>query len=82
MGLKEKLAEIRAGAMAKIPADKLSLMQKATVALRDSGILDRVIKTGQALPPFVLSGARGETVASADLLARGALVITVFRGHW
>ena len=82
MSLEDKLAEIRAGAKARIPAENLTLMQQATAALRASGILDRVIKVGQALPPFALTGARGDAVSSADLLGRGALVITVFRGHW
>ena len=57
-------------------------MGGATQELRDSGIMDGVIKVGDTLPPFSLSNANGETVSSADLLAKGALVLTVFRGHW
>lgn len=82
MSLKEKLDTIREGAKKKIPPDKLAVMQAATDALRSSGIMDGVIKVGDRLPAFELTGARGERVSSAALLAQGPLVLTVFRGHW
>lgn len=82
MSLEEKLADIRAGGAKRIPEDKRAIMGGATQELRDSGIMDGVIKVGDTLPPFSLSNANGETVSSADLLAKGALVLTVFRGHW
>jgi len=50
--------------------------------LRDSGIMDGVIAVGDPLPPFALQNADGIEVRSADLLAKGAVVMTVFRGHW
>lgn len=82
MSLETKLAEIREGAKTRIPPATLAVMQNATDALRNSGILNGVIKAGAALPPFSLIGASGNTVSSTDLLARGALVLTVYRGHW
>lgn len=82
MSLAEKLTAIRNGAKSRIPPEKLAIMERATVALRNSGILNGVIKVGQPLPAFALTGARGQTVRSADLLATGPLVITVFRGQW
>lgn len=51
-------------------------------ALRASGVLDRVIKVGDRLPPFALKNAFGEEVRSSELLANGPLVLTVFRGSW
>jgi len=82
MSLAQKLDAIRAGAKAKIPPPMLAAMEQATVALRSSGILERVIRVGQTLPPFELTGARGTPVKSADLPGAGGLVITGFRGHW
>lgn len=82
MSLAEKLNEIKQGAMKRIPADKLAVMLKATEDLTASGILDGVIKPGTKLPPFSLKNQRGEVVTSDDLLAQGAVVLTVFRGHW
>ena len=82
MSLEEKLAEIRAAGAKRVPEDKRAIMGKATADLRESGIMDGVIKVGDTLPPFSLSNADGETVSSADLLAKGPVVLTVFRGHW
>ena len=82
MSLQAKLDAIKKGAMERIPADALNTMGAATDALRNSGILDGVIKVGQPLPPFELANQRGEVVRSADLLGQGAVVLTVFRGHW
>ena len=70
MSLGAKLDEIRNGAMKMIPADKMAVMLKATAELRASGILDKVIKVGSPLPPFELTNMRG------------AVVLSVFRGHW
>ena len=44
--------------------------------------MDRVIKVGDPLPPFALPNAYGREVRSADLLAKGPLVLTFFRGAW
>ena len=82
MSLKDKLDEIRAGAGRMIPPDKRAIMEQATADLRASGILKRVIKVGDALPAFALRNQRGALVQSQDVLGHGAVVLTVFRGHW
>lgn len=82
MSLEQKLAEIRAGAVTRIPPAALVTMQAATATLRASGIMDGTIKVGARLPPFALSNQRGTVVDSPTLLARGGIVLSVFRGHW
>jgi hypothetical protein len=82
MSLAEKLDQIRAGAAKRIPEERHAIMQRATQDLRDSGIMNGVIRPGNPLPPFVLPNADGLDVRSADLLARGAIVLSVFRGSW
>ena len=82
MSLKEKFDAIRAGAQKQIPPDKLAIMHAATDALKASGAADRALEVGATLPAFELSNQRGETVRSADLLAKGPLVLTVYRGVW
>ena len=53
------------------------------ISIIDIGGQDnKVIKVGAPLPAFSLTNMRGAPVSSADLLARGALVLSVFRGHW
>jgi hypothetical protein len=82
MSLAERLDTIRAGAATRIPPERYAIMLRATADLRASGILDGVIKPSQRLPDFALANAQGATVRSAELLARGPLVLTVFRGSW
>ncbi len=82
MSLEDQLAKIRAGSAKRIPEDKRAVLGRATQELRESGIMDGVIKVGDPLPPFALQNTDGVEVSSADLLAQGAVVLTVFRGHW
>jgi len=78
--LQERLDRIRTGFMEQAPESVLAIMHAATEGLRASGIMDRIPKVGSALPAFALVDTAGETVDSADLLTRGPLVITHYRG--
>lgn len=82
MSLAERLDAIRKAGAKRVPAEKRAVMGAATQALRDSGIGSGFIGVGDPLPPFELAGASGRVVRSADLLNRGTVVLTVFRGHW
>ncbi len=80
--LADRMKVIREGADKRIPPDKRAIMHRATEDLRASGIVDRALKVGDSLPPFALNNAHGQEVHSPDLLARGPLVLSVFRGTW
>jgi hypothetical protein len=82
MALEDTLRGIRDASAKRIPADKAAVMHRATEDLRRSGILNRVIKIGDALPPFALPNAYRQELRSPELLAKGPLVLTFFRGGW
>jgi len=82
MKLQEKLDAYKAEFEKKMPPEKLAIMHRATEDLRKSGISDGVIKVGERMPEFVLPNVRGEKVSSAELLRRGPLVVTFYRGVW
>lgn len=82
MSLAEQLAKLRATMGDLIPEDAQKVMHRAMEELHASGIVDRAIKVGDPLPPFELESVTGEVVASQNLLEKGAVVLTVFRGHW
>jgi len=82
MALEDTLRGMREASQRRIPADKAAVMHRATEELRASGIMDRVIKVGDPLPPFALLNVHGQEVRSTDLLAQGPLVLTFFRGGW
>ena len=82
MTLAEKLTAIREAGAKRIPAEKRAVMGQATQDLRASGIMDGVIKVGDALPAFALQNQNGVEVSSAGILSKGPMVLTVFRGSW
>ena len=81
MSLEESLAKLRQMSQEKY-GDIRQHMVDAIKEQKASGIVDKAIKVGDKLPPFALPNSRGEIVTSDDLLAKGPLVLTVFRGHW
>jgi hypothetical protein len=82
MSLEENLAATRAGVATRIPAERQAIMHRATEDLRNSGIMDRIVKVGAAAPAFELESYDGRRVDSAELLAGGPMVLSFFRGAW
>jgi hypothetical protein len=82
MSLKEQLATLRTQSAAKIPPEKVAIMHRATEDLRRSGIMDRVLRVGASAPAFALANHDGRRVSSTELLARGPMILSFFRGSW
>jgi hypothetical protein len=82
MSLEDKLATMREAAAKRIPPDRLAIMHRATEDLRRSGILDRIIKAGAKMPAFDLANHDGRRISSDDVLARGPMILSFFRGSW
>ena len=82
MSLEDKLAAVREAAAKRIPPERLAIMHAATGQLRQSGILDQVIKPGAIAPDFTLDDQNGTPVTLSALTARGPVLISVFRGFW
>lgn len=64
------------------PRDAIEKMHRATAELKASGIEGRALKAGDYAPEFSLFNQDHVQVNSADLLRRGPLVVSFFRGHW
>ncbi|MEW6211953.1 MAG: peroxiredoxin-like family protein [Acidobacteriota bacterium] len=56
--------------------------REAIAELDAKGAASRVLKVGDTLPPFTLNDAFGKPVSSADLLAKGPVVLVFHRGSW
>ena len=80
--LQERLERLKASFAEKAPQQALAVMTRAVDDLRSSGILDRLPDVGSPLPAFELQDTDGTTVRSAELLAKGPLVVTFYRGTW
>lgn len=62
--------------------DVLETLHRATDQLIAFGQAERAKKVGDIAPSFVLNDARGQAIRSIDLLARGPLALTFYRGVW
>ncbi len=80
--LKERLGRIRESFSKQAPDAAKAIMHRSTADLQASGILDLVPKAGSPLQHFELPDDQGQMVRSEDLLAKGPLVVTVYRGVW
>lgn len=82
MSLQDELNGFKEGFRANAPADVQAKMAAATQALASSGMLDKVIGTGNTLPEFSLPNHIGDQVSLSGLLANGPLIVTFYRGGW
>jgi peroxiredoxin len=65
-----------------VPQSVIDTMHRATDELIASGLATRAKKAGDVAPAFTLKDQDGNSVSSAELLARGPLVLTFYRGVW
>lgn len=82
MSLTDDLAARRKESRTRIPGDKLEIMDRAARHLEESGITKNCLKEGDKAPDFVLPNAFGKKTALKDLLERGPVVLSFYRGGW
>jgi hypothetical protein len=82
MSLKADIDNLIAQSSERIPPEIRSLMVTDTERLKQSGIENNSLKAGDNAPSFTLPNAKGEQVSSSDLLAKGPLVLSFYRGGW
>ena len=64
------------------PTQVHEIMKRATAELVASGQAERALKAGDKAPEFTLNDPDGNPVSSAELLAKGPLVVSFYRGVW
>jgi hypothetical protein len=80
--LQDRLDAIREGFEKQAPPEVLEIMHRATRNLAQAVAQNPGLGVGDKMPPFRLPDQDGNVVASTDLLAKGPLVLNLFRGHW
>ncbi|EQA97575.1 hypothetical protein L286_22450 [Sphingobium sp. HDIP04] len=65
-----------------VPRAVIETMHRATAELIASGAATRALKAGDKAPSFTLNDPDGNPVSSEDLLAKGPLVVSFYRGVW
>ncbi len=66
----------------KVSQEMIDVMHRATEDLRNSPIVDGALKVGDQAPDFTLPDPEGKHVSAKDLIAKGPLVVTFYRGMW
>ena len=69
-------------ASASSPTDPKAIFKKATEDLARSGQAERAKHEGAKAPDFALPDSKGHTVRLSNLLAKGPVVLTFYRGGW
>ena len=82
MTLEETLAGMRQHSKEKFPAETREKFARGMQELRGSGIMERALKVGDAVPSFKLPNTEGVLINSDDLLKNGNLVVNFYRGVW
>lgn len=87
MSLQDRLdalkADFEGGKLAYKPGpDMLDIMHRATAELIASGQALNARKAGDKVPEFTLKDPDGHSVSLAELLAKGPLVVSFYRGVW
>src|ERR1700752_4797843 len=87
MSLQAKLDAFKANFEAgrppySVPRSVIETMHRATAELIESGAARRAKKAGDVAPSFSLKDPEGNVITSADLLKRGPVVLSFYRGVW
>ena len=80
--LQQQLKNKSQASAQKIPAATKKVMAKAIADLKKSQVMKTVLQKGQNMPPFALQDVQKGTVRSQDLLGKGPLIVTFYRGGW
>lgn len=82
MTLKEKIDAYKEGFKKKAPQEAQEIMHRATKDLQNSPQMRNTIKVGDMAPDFNLKNSVNTDVALSDLLDRGPVVLSFYRGRW
>jgi len=77
-----ELSELIMNVGANLPLEKLKILGRMIEEFKGSGVESRALKVGDKAPQFRLPSSQGEWVSSSELLAKGPLVISFYRGGW
>ena len=80
--LESKLNERKSSFSAKAPKNVKTIYAAGIQAIVDGGITEQAKQQGDKAPDFSLTNAKGETVHLKEVLKKGPVVLTWYRGGW
>lgn len=80
--LTEELSNARAQNAKKRTKDTAELYDREYQMALENDLAKNALKVGDRIPEFTLGNALGKLVSSKELLAKGPIVISFYRGGW
>ena len=82
MSLQEKISNMEKEFFQQAPEAMRTMMAAAIDGLKRAGIDKKSLRKGDTAPSFTLPDGDGTMVSSVELLAKGPLVVSFYRGGW
>ena len=82
MSLRAELDAFYQARQEKMPPEIREIMARSGATLATSGQAERAVAVGEVAPSFTLPSATGQSVALAERLTEGPVVLTFYRGAW
>ncbi|WP_444943952.1 peroxiredoxin-like family protein [Microbulbifer sp. ZKSA006] len=82
MSLQEKLDAFKEVFKKQAPEGAFEAFARSSQELADSGQAERSVKVGEKAPDFALQDSDGNEVVLKELLAKGPVILTFYRGVW
>jgi peroxiredoxin len=80
--MSETLRQLRNDTIAAFTSEQTAAYERSVHWLKKNGVCDRALRIGARAPDFVLPNSDGRLVSSRDLLDKGPLIVSFFRGEW
>jgi peroxiredoxin len=77
-----EMKEYRAESQKKLPPALTKVFGESTALVKKSGVVERALKVGDKAPDFELPDASGKKAKLSDLLKKGPVIVTWYRGGW
>jgi hypothetical protein len=82
MGLTEQLNDLKQQLGREIPRETLEEIGQFVQGLVRSGIEKISCQAGDKVPSFILPNVAGQMISAEDILAKGPMVLSFYRGVW
>ncbi|OUS29026.1 alkyl hydroperoxide reductase [Gammaproteobacteria bacterium 45_16_T64] len=80
--LTETIADLRVEFERAADSKTLEIMSTATADLAATGVVNHSVKTGDKAPTFQLKSHIEDVISLTDLLSKGKVVLSFYRGGW
>ncbi|MGL4687504.1 MAG: hypothetical protein ACRC0S_08925 [Fusobacteriaceae bacterium] len=80
--IEEKLTLLREGFKKRVSTETKKIMESSLAELKRKRIIETSLKVGDKIPNFTLLNSQGENINSQELLSKGSLIISFYRGSW